>query len=722
MLLALAYCDKDYLLAENLFRWMAELDGRQTSHSLFLLASGAISAERRAVVETAADSAFLFVRRVAAKTIDERGWPRSCNTMFLTAYHGIRKELGPQPFFWIEPDCTPIKSGWLDEFESEYKQTGKPFMGAVFDQPVKHLTGCAIYPADIGKYNAAILSPGNKPWDVVNPEATLRNAHHTQKFQHVWGDIARNIAPTFPDQESLRLVRPDALLFHRCKDFSLAERLREQRANPAPPSLLDRAVNAVSKIVRSVVPHPKIDLLYICVRSPSEPNVPRNFRESHERFVRTYKQFKPEIPHRLIIVCYNGERDAETDALFAGLNPTWAYYNGTGFDIGTYLTIGRTLDSDFLLCCGSNVHFHRKGWLERMVGAFQKHGPGGFASSASYENSPHLRTGCIGTTPKLLRQYPHTIATRLESYKFESGEWSFTGWLHSQNLPALMVTWDGELAQSDWRKPPNIFRRGDQSNMVVWDRHTKVYADANDADRKQFARMADGPVAPNIFIKRPRHKTITVVAPTSLNPVGHAKAIEWTASLIPHPCEKLLICSEPAPGFTGKQMPLPSPWAKNGKWEVADMADFLLTGLHDYIKTDVAIVVHDDGYALNRANWADEFLDFDFIGAPWPRHFSWVKPDRRVGNGGFSLRSSRWLKRASELYRLPRGESEDMYVSIKHLDHFIHADCRIAPVDVALRWSFEHTIEEFPNWKMLDSFGWHGRTKELPERKHLKLK
>ena len=151
------------------------------------------------------------------------------------------------------------------------------------------------------------------------------------------------------------------------------------------------------------------------------------------------------------------------------------------------------------------------------------------------------------------------------------------------------------------------------------------------------------------------------------------------------------------------------------------MCDFLLSGLHRYIKTDVAIIVHDDGYALNRAKWDDRFLEYDYVGAPWPSEFPWTKPGKRVGNGGFSLRSKRWLETASRLEKLPLNVSEDLYCGVTHRDHFTRAGLHIAPLDLAMRWSFEHPIKEFPDWHLDDSFGFHGRTKSDPLRNNLRL-
>jgi hypothetical protein len=55
-----------------------------------------------------------------------------------------------------------------------------------------------------------------------------------------------------------------------------------------------------------------------------------------------------------------------------------------------------------------------------------------------------------------------------------------------------MVTWDGVYPKSDWRSPVNIFRRGDQTNLIAWDKHSKAYAQATPGQRKELENQADG--------------------------------------------------------------------------------------------------------------------------------------------------------------------------------------------------------------------------------------
>lgn len=40
--------------------------------------------------------------------------------------------------------------------------------------------------------------------------------------------------------------------------------------------------------------------------------------------------------------------------------------------------------------------------------------------------------------------------------------------------------------------------------------------------------------------------------------------------------------------------------------------------LGEHIHTDFALIVHADGFVVHPEMWRDEFLDYDYIGAPWP--------------------------------------------------------------------------------------------------------
>lgn len=58
-----------------------------------------------------------------------------------------------------------------------------------------------------------------------------------------------------------------------------------------------------------------------------------------------------------------------------------------------------------------------------------------------------------------------------------------------------------------------------------------------------------------------------------------------------------------------------------------------------HLRTSHALFIQWDSWVFDPSMWKDEYLQYDYIGAPWPMH-----PTMRVGNSGFSLQSSR-LKR-----------------------------------------------------------------------------
>jgi len=468
----------------------------------------------------------------------------------------------------------------------------------------------------------------------------------------------------------------------------------------------------------------KIELLYIYLVRPSE--VPgRDFSVIHQRFIDSYRKFMPGVPHQLRVVLYNGEKTPEIESKFDGLNAVYSFYNGDGLDMGAYQAVTRVLDADFAICCNTQAHFHRSGWMERLVEAFVQYGEGLYGPMGSYEDTPHLRGPCMAFPPKLMRQYPHLISNRETAHRFESREWNFTQWVRSIGKPALMVTWDEVLEQSDWRKPDNIFRRGDQSNCLVWDRHTEVYFKENAPRREELARSADGKRNAGqdiVVVGGAQKKTITVVACTSTGIKSHATAIDRTAAAIPYPCKRLLLSPVKPDGYTGEWRALPD-WMPDGTWTIRTMCNFLMRGLHKHIDTDIAVYVHWDGYAINPGKWTDEFLEYDYGGAPWPRHFGKSVGNARVGNGGFSIRSKRWLTIASSLVVPPvlQRRAEDVFQCADAVNVFVNSGCKVMPVPLAIRWSFENSIEEFPHWKITDSFGFHGLVKTDAARKPYSL-
>ena len=212
---------------------MRDLDGYLPAHALCLLAAYEVDRETVDSVKELALRVFGKVDAVKQAGPGPAGWPRACNSMFQCAAKHIR-ETAKQPFLWVEPDSVPMREGWLNDIEAEYKRSGKAFMGTTFEwvgpnRRLLHLNGNAVYPADIARYNPYCLHANELPWDVVRPELTLRHAHISPLFQHTPGDPPFTHAWTFPDAGSMIRLRGGIAIFHRCKDGSLIRQLRTQK-------------------------------------------------------------------------------------------------------------------------------------------------------------------------------------------------------------------------------------------------------------------------------------------------------------------------------------------------------------------------------------------------------------------------------------------------------------------------------------------------------------
>lgn len=62
-------------------------------------------------------------------------------------------------------------------------------------------------------------------------------------------------------------------------------------------------------------------------------------------------------------------------------------------------------------------------------------------------------------------------------------------------------------------------------------------------------------------------------------------------------------------------------------------------GVSPHLKTSHALCIQWDSWIIDPDMWRTENLRYDYIGAPW-----WHKDGKNVGNGGFSLRSTRLMR------------------------------------------------------------------------------
>lgn len=121
--------------------------------------------------------------------------------------------------------------------------------------------------------------------------------------------------------------------------------------------------------------------------------------------------------------------------------------------------------------------------------------------------------------------------------------------------------------------------------------------------------------------------------------------------------------------------------------------------LPKYLKTEFALIMQYDGFVLSGECFSERFLDFDYVGAPWPHHQEYC-----VGNGGFSLRSKNLIRNIGKFLQAgDLNRAEDVVIcrySRARLEDEI--GIQFASKEMAKSFSYEMVGPERP------TFGFHG--------------
>ena len=138
-------------------------------------------------------------------------------------------------------------------------------------------------------------------------------------------------------------------------------------------------------------------------------------------------------------------------------------------------------------------------------------------------------------------------------------------------------------------------------------------------------------------------KNVTLLAVTSVNIEHTQDALLISADKLNFSSIKLLSPKKPNNFFKSIE------YIQIPNIDLNGYSKFMLNELHEYFDTSHCLIVQSDAFVVNPECWVNEFLKYDYIGAPWTEN---IKPNdnilldlkkNRVGNGGFSLRSKKIL-------------------------------------------------------------------------------
>lgn len=157
---------------------------------------------------------------------------------------------------------------------------------------------------------------------------------------------------------------------------------------------------------------------------------------------------------------------------------------------------------------------------------------------------------------------------------------------------------------------------------------------------------------------------------------------------------------------------------------IAQYSEFSLKELYKYIDTEYCLNVQHDGFIVRPNLWTDEFLKYDYIGAPWPESWGYIN---RIGNGGFNLKSKKFLDACNKLFSnldlqisKPREKgyiliNDDYIASVLFYEEMLKLGIKYAPVELAARFSTEHLVKETPS----ESFGFHDKFTNFTQEAYL---
>jgi hypothetical protein len=151
-----------------------------------------------------------------------------------------------------------------------------------------------------------------------------------------------------------------------------------------------------------------------------------------------------------------------------------------------------------------------------------------------------------------------------------------------------------------------------------------------------------------------------------------------------------------------------------------NFSSLFLDTLYKACQTDYILTIQQDSGIIFPDRWTNSFFDYDYIGAPWPIEIIQASDmvagkieniKNIVGNGGFSLRSKKYvdISRSMPIYH----KNEDLNICIFNYEKMNEQNVKFAPPEIAMKFAVEHPIK---NLNMFDrnflptyqSFGFHG--------------
>lgn len=214
LLTVLPFSANDGVLAEHLCDFIFLANKRVKKRHALLVCAADVHAEMREKVKIAADVAFESVEIITAPAVPGPDKNIRINRIFAAAAEHVQKHYRA-PWFWLEPDCAPLKAGWFDDIEDAYFNQPKRYFGPWLMSRELFLHRVSVYPPDAYNDLSGYLTQ-NSPFNWIAGAKVIPASTKTRLIIEV----------AFTD-ESVK-YNESAVLLHHDKNGILINRLRPE--------------------------------------------------------------------------------------------------------------------------------------------------------------------------------------------------------------------------------------------------------------------------------------------------------------------------------------------------------------------------------------------------------------------------------------------------------------------------------------------------------------
>ncbi|MFZ0890060.1 MAG: flippase, partial [Candidatus Binataceae bacterium] len=237
--------------------------------------------------------------------------------------------------------------------------------------------------------------------------------------------------------------------------------------------------------------------------------------ESFRRFVDSYRRFPEPLDHDLLVIFKGFASRAQRAAYYQALEGLRFLEMGKidfGQDVGSFhLALTRFAYSHYLFL-GAHCQIMAEGYLTKMMNCLKSCpkaalvGPGGAYTSLRVLLSPPFPNYAIRTNaflaPRdiLLKVRWPAVLCKVDAWAFEYGWCSLTRQILDMGLEPYVVTAEGSCFPKERWLESRTFYHTDQANLLIGDKRTDLFRDADPPERLRLALLAWGERGREVYL------------------------------------------------------------------------------------------------------------------------------------------------------------------------------------------------------------------------------